>query len=328
MHSTLPPKPSDDPHDVVVVAPDAVRVAPSDDELSGLLQQAARCRSDAPTLAAPDVAADAKIPAVDTTFRPAAVNDGQVAGQRWSIARQAARAFTALLVATCIGGATFAWRAYGDTAERKITKWATQFVLTVSAPAEKPELAADAAAPAIAADAAAAQPAAPAQTAAEAAAPAAAAPASDQAQLLQSMARDLASLGQQVEQLKAGMEQLKTNQQQVSRDVTKSSEVKASEAKASEVRVSEPNSRTRISALPPRPAAARPRKPMPPYLPPQAAAPALPPVAAPYPAPAPYYGPRQNDYVPRQVEPQPEVATQTLGDPELASVPRPPMPLR
>jgi hypothetical protein len=56
----------------------------------------------------------------------------------------------------------------------------------------------------------------------------------------------------------------------------------------------------------------RARKPMLP--PPQAAAyPALPPPAA---AP----------YVPRQAEPQ--AATQTLADPELASVPRPPMPLR
>ena len=42
MHSTLNPKPNDDPHDVVVVAPDVVRVAPSDQEISHLLQQAAR----------------------------------------------------------------------------------------------------------------------------------------------------------------------------------------------------------------------------------------------------------------------------------------------
>jgi len=45
MHSTLTAKREDDPHDVVVVAPDAVRVAPSDEEeLSSLLQQAARRR--------------------------------------------------------------------------------------------------------------------------------------------------------------------------------------------------------------------------------------------------------------------------------------------
>ena len=40
MDSTLKPKQSDDPHDVLVVAPDAVRVAP-EDELSSLLHEAA-----------------------------------------------------------------------------------------------------------------------------------------------------------------------------------------------------------------------------------------------------------------------------------------------
>jgi hypothetical protein len=89
---------------------------------------------------------------------------------------------------------------------------------------------------------------------------------------------------------------------------------KASEAKGSEAKASEQNPRPRLAALPPRPAAMRVRKPMLP--PPQAAAyPALPPPAA---AP----------YVPRQAEPPPQAATQTLGDPELASVPRPPMPVR
>jgi len=50
------------------------------------------------------------------------------------------------------------------------------------------------------------------QIAAEAVVPAAAS--ADAAQLLQSMARDLATLGHEVEQLKASMEQLKASQQQ------------------------------------------------------------------------------------------------------------------
>jgi hypothetical protein len=33
-------------------------------------------------------------------------------------------------------------------------------------------------------------------------------------------------------------------------------------------------------------------------------------------------------YVPRQAEPPPQATEQQLTDPELASVPRPPMPLR
>jgi hypothetical protein len=341
MHSTLKLKPTDDPHDMLVVAPDAVRVAPADEELSDLLHQAARFRSDTQTRAASDFPADPKVPPVDTTFRPAAVNDAQVAGKRWSMARRAARAFTALLLAACIGVAAIAWRAYGDTAEKKFAKWATLFVLTASQRPEQPGLPAQPAVPAAQADAAnaaPAQPSPPAQDAAEAVAPAAAAPSSDSAQLLQSMARDLASLGQEVGQLKASVEQLRTSQQQMSRDVAKSSEVKPSEVKSSEVRssevrssevrASEQNARPRISALPPRPAAARARKPMPP-LPAQAAtAPPLPQAAAPYRAPAPYYAPRQTDYVPRQGEPQPQLTGEALTDPELSSVPRPPMPVR
>ncbi len=119
------------------------------------------------------------------------------------------------------------------------------------------------------------------------------------------MTRDLASLGQEVEQLKASIEQLRASQQQMSRDVAKASEVKASEQ----------NLRPRISALPPRPAAVRARKPLPSYPPQQAlTAPVLPQATAPY--------------VTRQPEPQPQAPVQSLTDPELSSVPRPPMPVR
>ena len=41
MHSTPIAKPSDDPHDILVVAPDVARVAPVEDELSSLLHEAA-----------------------------------------------------------------------------------------------------------------------------------------------------------------------------------------------------------------------------------------------------------------------------------------------
>jgi hypothetical protein len=317
MQSTLPPKQSDDPHDVVVVAPDVARVAPADDELSNLLHiAAARHRSDPQTRAGSDVAAGPTVPPVDTTFRPAAVNDVRRPGKGWSMVRRAVRGLIALLLAACIGLAAVAWRSYGDTAKRQVAKWTTQLVLlTSSLPPEQPGPAAEPAAPAVAADAATAappqpappQPAPPAQSAAEAVAPPAAAPSPDSPQLLQSMTRDLASLGQEVEQLKASIEQLNASQQQMSRDVARVSE---------QNKASEQNPRPRISALPPRPAAARARKPMPPYSPPQAAAaPALPPTAAPY-------------YVPRQPEPPPQSTAEPLADPELASVPRPPMPVR
>ena len=312
-------KPSDDPHDVilhdiVVVAPDAIRVAPSEvapaeAELSALLQQAARHRSETPIRAVPDLAAGATVPPVDTTFRSTAVNDGAVPGQRGSLATGAVRAFMISLLTACIGVAAFAWQAQGDAAKQMIAQWTPPFVLALLSP-EKPGRAAPPAAPAVVqadtANAAPPPPAPPAQTTAETVAPAGS---PESAQLLQSMARDLASLGQEVEQLKASIEQLKAGQPPASREVGKISD-----------KTSEPNLRPKIAALPPRPPAAR--KPMPPLPPPQAAiARSLPPAVAPYPAAAPYYAPRPT-------EPPPPASEQQLTDPELASVPRPPMPLR
>jgi hypothetical protein len=350
------PKPSDDPHDFVVVAPEAARVAPSDDELSNLLHKAARYRSYPQNLAVADLPAGPTVPPVDTTFRPAAIDDiwpssDRPPSHRRSTGRGVLRAVTALLLTALIGGAAVAWRSYGDGAEKKIAKWTTQFVMAVSQPTETPVAAAQAAPPAVQADAANAASPQPApapleQTPPEGAAPteqippAGAAPTAaalspESEQLLQSMARDLASVGQEVAQLKASIEQLKDSQQQMSRDVAKASsevakassevakasEKASSEAKASEAKASEQkNLRPRRSAPPPRSAAAPARKPIPPYPAAQAAARTQ--------AGAPYYGPRQPDYAPRQLQPQPQVLAEPQADRESESVPRPPMPLR
>src|ERR1700730_6201570 len=98
MHSSLTLKPSDDPHDVLVVAPDDVRVAPADQELSDGLPVAAVILSDAQPHKASAVLAGPSVPPVDTTFRPAAVNDVRVPGPRWSVGRGADRACASLLV--------------------------------------------------------------------------------------------------------------------------------------------------------------------------------------------------------------------------------------
>ncbi len=297
MQSTLTPKQSDDPHDVVVVAPDDVRVAPSDEELSNLLHQAARYRSDTQTGDASDLPAGPTAPSFDTTFRPASVNDVLGSKDRRSMAGRAVRAFIALLLAACIGVTAVAWKSYSDVVIKQIAKLTTQVVLTSSPPPEKPALAAQPAVPAVQADAANAAP--PARTAPEAVTPAAA-PSAESARLLQSMARDLASVAQEVEQLKASIAQLSASQQQMSRDIA---------------RASTQNSRPGISGPPPRSAAARARKPMPPFPSTQAAgAPASPQTAAPY--------------APRQPEPPPQATAQPQADPELSSIPRPPMPVR
>jgi hypothetical protein len=309
MQSTLTPKASDDPHDVIVVAPEAVRVAPSDDELSDLLHQAARVRSEPQARAAADTTAGpTTVPPVDTTFR-SAVNEIPNSKACRSLASRAVRGLMALLLTVGIGLAAVGWKSYGEVAKKKIIKVAAQFVLTPSLSSEQPAETAQADAPAAAADTAnptAPQTAPAAQTAAETGTPAAASP--DSAQLLQSMARDLASLGQEVQQLKTGMEQLKASQKQVTNDAAKASEQSLRTAKAS---------------VPlPRPVAPRVRKPPQPYYsyPQAAAAPALPPQGTAPPPPAPY--------VPRQVEPPLQATTAPLTDPELESVPRPPMPVR
>src|ERR1700738_1051275 len=135
MQSPLKLKQSDDPHDVLVVAPDVVQVAPADEELSNLLRDAARHLSDPQTHTGSDLPAGPPVPPVDTTFRPAAVDGVQVPGHRRSIGRPAVRAFTALLLATCIGVAGIAWQS--DAAKKMIAKLATQLVLTTSLLQEK-----------------------------------------------------------------------------------------------------------------------------------------------------------------------------------------------
>jgi hypothetical protein len=205
MHSTLNPKPTVDPPDFVVVAPNVVRVAPADEELSNLLQEAARRSSNPQTSSTgSDFPARAPVPPVDTTFRPAALNDVQIPGERQLIGKSAVRAFTALLLAACIGVAAVAWQSSGNVAKQIIAKWAPKFILTSLLPAlKKPGLPAQPNPPTVRAL--------PAQTAPEGVAPTAAALSPGEPQLLQSMARDLATAGQEIEQLKASIEQLKAS---------------------------------------------------------------------------------------------------------------------
>jgi hypothetical protein len=310
MHSTLKPKQADDPHDVLVVASDAVPVASADavpvasanEQLARLVHDAVRQPLDPQTLTGSGFATAPPVRPVDTTFRPSDVNDIQILGRRRWIDRPAVRVLTALLLAA--GVAAIAWQSYGDAAKQMIVTWAPQSALTSWLPLEKLGLPAQPTPPAVApgaAEAAASPAAAPAQTA-----PAAAALSPESAQLIQSMAHDLATVGQQIEQLKASIEQLKAGQQQMSRDVAKASE-----------KASEQNLRPRITPPVPRPAVARVRKPpMPPYpLPPAAAAATVPQASAPQ-ASAPY--------VPRQPQPLPDATAEPQLDPEL----RPPMPVR
>jgi type IV secretory pathway VirB10-like protein len=201
-----------------------------------------------------------------------------VPGKRPLFGGRAVRGSIGLALAACIGVAAIAWQSpYGDAAKPTIARWAPQLVLATSLALEKPGFSAQPNLPAVqaaAAKTAPLQPAPPAQVAAEDVVPTAAALSPELTQLLQSMARDLATLGQAIEQLKASQERmardhvnavdlLRASQEQMARVIAKTSEAKASEAKASEAKASEQNLRPRISAPPPWPTVAPPRKPVP-----------------------------------------------------------------
>ena len=265
MHSTPDPKQADPPNVLVARADEELahayaqitradqEIARAEEQLSKLDRDAARHPSDHPQTRM-------------NTFRPA------VPGKRPSLAVRALRGFIGLMLAACIGVAAIAWQSpYGDTARQIIAGWAPQLVLTSSLPLEKPGLPAQPGPPAIqeaAAKAAPPQPVPPAQTAPEDVAPPVAALSPELTQLLQSMARDLATLGQAIEQLKV-------SQQQMARDNAKAAEqLKASQELMARVvaKASEQSLRPKISAPPPRPTAAPMCKPAPTLASPQATA--------------------------------------------------------
>jgi len=185
-------------------------------------------------------------------------------GKQGLFDRPAVRGLTGLLLAACIGVAAIASHSsYGDAAKEIIARWTPQRIATSSPPLETLGLAVQPSPPAVqpaAAKTAPSQPALLAQSAPEDVAPTAAVLPPELKQLLQSMARDLATLGQGIEQLKAGQEQMARDNANTAEQLRASREqmarIIASEAKAQSPRPS-------ISAPPPRPTATPTRKPVP-----------------------------------------------------------------
>ena len=248
MDTTLNPKQTDPPHVLAhaheQIARAGEEIARAEEQLSKLEHDAARHPSDHPQTRM-------------NTFRPA------VPGNRPSLGGRAVRAFIGLTLAACIGVVAIAWQSpYGDAAKQIIARSAPQLVLTSSLPLENLELPAQPSPPTVqaaAAKTAPPQPALLAQTVPEDVAPTAAALSPELTQLLQSMARDLATLGQ-------GMELLKASQEQMARDNANAAEqLKASQEQMARViaKASEQSLRPKISAPPPRPTAATTRKPVP-----------------------------------------------------------------
>jgi len=307
MHSTPNLKETDDPHDGPAIAPDVVPAAWADRVLADIKRDGVI----RPVDHKPNPTSGVAAPTVDTTFRPTAVDNNRAPGEKPSSGRWATRAVTAFVFALCSALAAAAWQHYGHTARQMIADWTPPFVLAASPASEKTGLTEQPGSPAVQA-AAADQPAqAAGSTQPTDGATPAAALAPESAQLLQSMARDLAAMGQQVEQLQASLAELKAGRQAMSPEAARTSVATPSVAGTPEIRAPEPNLRPKMSALPPRPAAAPPvRKPRPAYYPPaQSAAPPPVPLAAPPP-------------------PQPAPQPQTAGRLEDEPVARPPMPMR
>jgi hypothetical protein len=299
MLSTLDNR-QDDRRDVLEISPDVVLVA--------------RAAADFPTLAPGATGREAHMdvnaempgeyPRVDTTFRASDTSGERSSHGKWL--RRAATVFAFAFVSVL---ATAAWERYGDELQAMLANSTPQFSLASLVPTSLFSGRAAVAAPpndtpapqAVAADQA------PQSAAADAAAPSAAV-SSDTAQLLQSMARDVATLNQQLSELKASIAQLKAGQDQLSRDMAKVPEPKVSEAKPVEPHPAAP---AKLGA-PPRPLGTlvtpvhRPRPPSPPYPPAQAAyVPPPPPAAAPV-----------------------QIAPQATTEPDGSTVVRPPMPVR
>jgi hypothetical protein len=305
-----------DPHDVFVIDPEVVLAARSDRPPT--TSQAEVDHTSVPqSYAASSVAA----PSLDTSFRVTASDHIQLPSEPSPFAKWAKRAAMGFLFALISAFAAAAWKHHGDSAKQMMAEWIPQFSLlsslssrssgdtTAAAEQSAPPAAQTAtdqpAAPAVqsaSTDPAAAQPDTLAQPAAAAAPNATAALSPDSSQLLQSMAHDLATMGQQIEQLKANIAQLKAGQDQIARDIAKNSEARVS-AQAVQPR----------AVPPPRPvAAAVPapvRRPKPPTVyPPAQTAAAAPPLPPPAQAP---------------VQTLPEPPAQDGGP-----VVRPPMPVR
>jgi hypothetical protein len=269
MHSTLNPERTD-PSNVFAhvheeIARACEQIALVDKQISNQAHDDARHSSDHPQTRM-------------NTFRPG------VRDNRPSLGGRVVRGFTVLMLTACICVAAIVWQSsYGYAAREIIARWAPQLVASSQPLQGLPEQPSPPTVQASAPNAAPLQPAT--QTAPEGVAPTTAALTPESAQLLRSTARNLANVEQDIEQLKASIallnanvEQIKASQEQMSRDIAKASEQ---------------NLRPKISALPPRPAAAPARKP-----PQAAAAPTSPQAGAPS--------------VRRQPEPKPQATAQPM----------------
>lgn len=229
-------------------------------------------------------AAETAAPAVDTTFRASDVSDNPAQKSRARFRARFNRALSVFAFALISAFAAAAWEIHGDTAKQVLANWVTLPAPNASSAAEP-------------AGESTRQPAEQQPTAAASTSPETASGAVlpvEVEQQLQTMARDLAAMGQEIEQLKATIEALKASRQA------------AIAVPAPVARAPAAPPKPKVTAAPPRPAPA-PQGPAHAALPAQAATMLQPAPAAAAP----------------QVYPAQPAAQQPNGEP----IVRPPMPL-
>src|SRR5216683_6758929 len=234
------------------IEPDGDLIARADEHLAHAYEQIARVNEQ-----------------VSKLEHDAARNPSAALGRLPSRGRPMLRGLIGLLLAACIFITAFVSQSsHGDAAKLIFARWAPQLILTSSLPMENPGLPARPSPSAVqvaAAEPVAAQPTPLAPTAPRDVAPTAAPVSPEVAQLLQTMARDLANVEQRIEQLKASQEQMATDNAKAVEQLKASHEqMTRLIAKASEfAKTSEQNPRPKTSAPPSRPIASPTRKPVP-----------------------------------------------------------------
>lgn len=225
------------------------QIARADEQLARLTEQLARMEQD-----------DAHHPAQHVSALPL---------RRPSRGRPALRGFVGLLAAAGIVGAAFVSQSsYGEAARPIIAQWAAPYVGSASSLASaKPERPAQPGPSGL--QLAAAEMAAPQTTAStrtgpqDGASPTSALASAELAQLLQTMARDLASVQQGIEELKANQERLASDHAKAVEQARASQEQMARLAARVSEKPSERDSRAGTAAPPSQPAAGPARKPAP-----------------------------------------------------------------
>ncbi|NPU14624.1 hypothetical protein HL666_28020 [Bradyrhizobium sp. 83002] len=165
-------------------------------------------------------------PKIDPEFRTQPASGLAEVERRTTVGTWVVRTVLAVLFAVGSAVAAAGWQSYGDQAQEMIAHWMPRISLASNADKDAtPQSAAPAAQESTAA--------APSQAQESATGAISASASQEQAQLLQSMAHDLAALTQQIGELKTSLAQLRSGQEQMAREMARAAEAKASD-KASE----------------------------------------------------------------------------------------------